>query len=266
MNLKYLLNKTVLITGASSGIGFELAKIFASCGAKLIVVARSQEGLTKAAGALKAQYPDLNITAFAADLSLPDAADGLLARLDSAGIESDILVNDAGFGDGRDFIETPLETLTAMVNTNVVNLTVLTHRILGQMLKKGEGKILNLASTGSFIPGPHLAVYCATKAYVLKLSQALHFELRNTPVTVTALCPGATDTNFARRAGMEDTWLFTKYVMQPDQVALIGFRALMKGRRQVTAGFFNQLQTFMLRFSPVPLTLKLADLILKHRP
>lgn len=270
MMLKTLENKSVLITGASSGIGFELAKCFVESGASVVAVASDMDRLSRAVfelqkAAKKMPGAECRVTAIDCDLGQPGAAERLVSKLAGAGHSVDVLVNDAGFGDGRDFIDTPHGILSEMINTNVLNLTLLTRFLLPGMIERGEGAILNLASTASFVPGPHLAVYCATKAFVLSLSQALWRELAGTGVTVTALCPGGTDTDFARVANMQDTLLFRFLVMQPADVARIGFEAMMKGRRQVTAGNVNRILTALVRLSPVRLTLNLTELILRHR-
>lgn len=240
-------------------------RLAAEADANVLAVASNEERLSRAVFELRRSYRRTRIDSMICDLGQPRAAEKLFHAVESSWVPVDVLINDAGFGDGRDFIETPFEILSEMIDTNVRNLTILTRLLIPGMVERGYGRVLNLASTGSFVPGPHLAVYCATKAYVLSLSQAIWHELAGSGVTVTALCPGATDTDFARAAGMLDTALFRRFVMKPEAVARIGLSAMLKGRRQVTAGTLNRLLTFMVRFSPVRLVLGVTESALRHR-
>jgi short-subunit dehydrogenase len=181
--------RVALITGASSGIGYELAKRFARNNFDLVLVARDGRRLQRVADEL-GQEQKIAATVLARDLSLPGAAAAIAADLHAAGINVDILINNAGFNVYGPFSDTDLEREGAMIHTNVIALTELTKLLLPGMLERRYGKIMNLGSTGSFAPGPFNAVYCATKAYILSFSEALAAELKGTGVTVTALCPG----------------------------------------------------------------------------
>jgi short-subunit dehydrogenase len=234
--------QTALITGASSGIGLELARLFGRDGFGLVLVARNQQRLHALAQELRTAH-HIPVSVILADLDQPGAAIKILEQLEQSHITIDILVNNAGTQVYAPFAEAVGQKLIDLIQVNITALTHLTHLLLPGMIERGQGKILNLGSTGSFVPGPLNAVYCASKAYVLSFSEALAAELDGTGVTVTTLCPGATKTEFATRHGMESVRLFQN-AMAADQVALIGYRALMRGRRTVVAGTANQLQIF----------------------
>jgi short-subunit dehydrogenase len=229
-----------LVTGASSGIGLELARLFARDGFSLVLVARDQTKLASLAQELQSTH-QISVTVLPADLSEPGAAADLVAQIRKQELEVDVLINNAGTQVYGPFVEAETHKLTAMLQVNLTALMQLTHLLLPDMLRRGRGRILNLGSTGSFVPGPLNAVYCATKAFVLSFSEAIAAELDGTGVTVTALCPGATKTEFVTRHGMQAVRIF-KNAMSPDQVARIGYRALMRGERVSIAGRTNQLQ------------------------
>lgn len=240
---------TALITGASSGIGLEFARLLAREGHDLVLVARNELRLQGIAEELRANT-GVEVTVLPADLAQPSAADAIAAALANRGLMVDTLVNNAGFNVYGAFSATDGKRELDMLQVNIVALTRLTKLLLPGMLERGAGRILNVGSTGSFAPGPFDAVYCASKAYVLSFSEALAEELEGTGVTVTALCPGATATEFAERAAMTGTAMFRGRVAAPADVARAGYRALMAGRRVVIPGVRNALMTFSMRLSP----------------
>ncbi len=197
---------TALITGASSGIGLELAKVHAQKGGDLVLVARSQAKLEALKAELESQF-DINVTVLPADLAKPDSAHSLFAQTEAAGIQIDILINNAGFGGHGHFHERALEDEQAMMQVNMVTLTNLTHLYLKGMVERNKGKILNVSSTASFMPGPLQAVYYATKAYVTSFSQAVAEEVREHNISVTALCPGAVATGLLKQE-ISKVWIF----------------------------------------------------------
>jgi uncharacterized protein len=232
-----------LITGASSGIGWELAKLFARDGHHLVLVARNQHKLEELAQELQARH-GIKTKVLVKDLADPAAPVEIVAELQHEAIQIDVLVNNAGTQVYGTFVDVKLQDLLDMIQINLTALTHLTKLLLPGMVERKRGKILNLGSTGSFVPGPLNAVYCATKAYLLSLSEALAAELAGTGVTVTTLCPGATDTAFAPRHGMQKVRFFRK-MMGAAQVAQIGYRALMQQRHLVVAGYGNSLQVLL---------------------
>lgn len=248
---------TVLITGGSSGIGYELARQFAARSARLVLVARGQGGLDQAQAALERDF-NADVTVFANDLSKPEAADELVDALARRGLDVDILVNNAGFATYGNFSDTSWSEERAELQVNVVALTHLTKLLLPPMLARRHGRILNVASTAAFQPGPSMAVYYATKAYVLSFSQALSSELEGTGVTVTALCPGPTRSGFQSRARMQQARLVRRTLMTPDDVARAAYRGLMRGRRLVVPGWQNQLLRFGVWLTPTAITLRVV--------
>ena len=233
-------NSVALITGASSGIGRELARLFAKDGYSLILVARNRPRLESLSRELQSEH-QVQATVIVQDLADPSAPGAIAEQLSHQSIEVDMLVNNAGTQVYGKCVEANLEQQLDMVQVNANALVHLTYLLLPGMIRRGCGRILNVGSTGSFAPGPLNAVYCATKAFVLSFSQAIGAELAGTGVTVTALCPGATETAFITRYGMQDVRLF-RNTMSPVPVAQIGYRALMRGRPLVVAGLRNQLQ------------------------
>jgi len=244
------MNKTALITGASGGIGYELAKFFAKDQHNLVLVARSAPTLTQFANELARQF-GVSAKAIPLDLTAAPAPQFLFDQLRRESIAVDILVNNAGYGVLGEFATIPLEENLGQVQLNIAALTHLTKLFLGPMLERHSGKIMNVASTAGFQPGPLMAVYYATKAYVISFSEALANELSGTGVTVTCLCPGVTDTGFQGRAGTENTRLFkTLRPMDAKTVARDGYRGLMSGKTLVISGFRNWLLAESLRVSP----------------
>lgn len=253
--------RTVLITGATSGIGYELSKLFAKNGYNLVLVARNKQRLGELVQQLSQEF-SVRTESISKDLSEVISPAEIFAELQEKSIHIDILVNNAGFNEYGVFFNTDIQRELQMIQVNLVSLTYLTKLLLPGMLKQKYGKILNVASTGSFVPGPYNAVYCATKAYVLSFSEAIAEELKDTNVTVTALCPGATKTQFAQRAKMEHTKLFSGKVMDAEKVAEVGFDALMRGKASVIAGCANRLTVFFLRFMPRNIVAKMAKNIM----
>jgi len=241
--------ETVLVTGASSGIGLELARCFAADGCRLALVARKGDALEALATELRKAHK-IQAQVFTADLAHPEAPPRLLAHLQSAGIKVDVLVNNAGFGAQGKFADLPLGRQLEMLQVNITSLTHLTGLLLPGMIERRRGGILNVASTAAFQPGPGMAVYYATKAYVLSFSEALAEELSGTGVTVTASCPGPTATNFGAAANMKTLGLVKKISMSAKPVAQISHRAFRRGSVVAITGFRNQFPTFLVRFFP----------------
>jgi len=246
-----------LVTGASKGIGKELARIAAREGHALILSARSKDQLEALAEELRTAHGG-EVVVIVADLTRADAAADLW-RAASAGRRIDILVNNAGLGRNGAFAEAGWARELASINVNITALTELMKRAVVDMLAAGGGQILNLASTAAFMPGPGMAVYHATKSYVLSLSEAVSEELRGTPVSVTALCPGATATHFFADAEMESMALL-RYSKPPsaESVARVGWRAMKAGKRAVVPGAMNKAFAFLPRLVPIPLASRIT--------
>jgi len=241
------MKETALITGASSGIGLDLARLFAKDGCDVVLVARSEGKLRELAAELE-RGGGVTAHVIALDLARPDAAEALVQRLPG---DVDILVNNAGFGVAGPFVETDLAKELEMIQVNIVALTQLTKLLLPKMVARRRGRVLNVASTAAFQPGPLMAVYYATKAYVLSFSEAIADELRDSGVTVTALCPGPTETGFAAVADMTASRLFNvAKPMSSAEVARAGYAAMRRGRRVVVPGVKNKLLTQSIRISP----------------
>jgi short-subunit dehydrogenase len=256
-------SKTALITGATSGIGYELTKLFAGAGFALVLVARDAPRLAKIADDLR-RSSNVSVTVIPKDLANPTAAEEIYRELQSKGVEVDLLVNNAGFNVYGPFWETDAQKELQMMQVHIISLTHLTKLFLPGMLKRQFGRILNVGSTASFATGPGDAVYCASKAYVLSFSEAIAEELRGTGVTVTTLCPGATKTEFAERAHMTDVRMFQGQLWSPAEVAQAGYRALMRGRTSVVVGTANKLMVFSLRFTPRNLVARIGKSILSR--
>ena len=250
--------QTALITGASGGIGYELAKLFAQDGYNLVLVARSGQKLTQIADDFKQKYGTA-AKVIAKDLSIPTSPEEIFTELQQESIKIDVLVNNAGFASYGLFNEIDLTSELQMMQVNVVCLTYLTKLFLKDMVKQGSGRILNLASTAAFQPGPLMAVYYATKAYVLSFSEAIANELEGTGVTVTALCPGPTESGFQQRASMEDSKLVSgQKIMDAETVAKIGYRSLLEGKTVIIPGVKNKILAESVRFTPRKMVTKLV--------
>lgn len=241
--------QTALITGASGGIGLELAKEFAKDGYNLVLVARSKDKLESIAADFAKQY-NISATVIAKDLSKASAPDELYNELKTQGIQIDALVNNAGFATYGKFVEIPLEKELQEMQLNMVTLTHLTKLFAKDMVARKNGKIMNIASTAAFQPGPLMAVYYATKSYVLFLSEALANEFKGTGVTVTVLCPGPTESGFQERAAMQESKLVQGNLMKADDVAAQGYAALKRGQAVIIPGFKNQMLALSPRFMP----------------
>jgi short-subunit dehydrogenase len=256
--------RTALVTGASSGIGHEFTKLLVRDGCDVVLVARDAPRLARIADEIR-DAADVAVTALPKDLAEPGAAVDIVHELHGHGIEVDILINNAGFNAYGPFWETDVHQELRMLQVHVVTLTHLTKLLLPGMMRRRFGRILNVGTTGSFAPGPNDAVYCASKAYVLSFSEALAEELRGTGVTVTALCPGPTRTEFAERAHMADSRLFQGRLSNAEDVARIGYHAMMRGRTSVVVGRANQLMVFSLRFAPRDLVARMSKRLLSRQ-
>jgi uncharacterized protein len=242
--------QTAMITGASGGIGYELAKLFARDHYSLVLVARSADKLSQVASELEKEY-GVTAKTIALDLSDPSAPKFLFDQLQREGISVDILINNAGFGVLGEFAKMAEDEIEGQIRLNIAALTQLTRLFLPAMLARGSGKIMNVASTAAFQPGPLMAVYYASKAYVLSFSEALANEVAGSGVVVSCFCPGATETGFAKRAGNQDSRLFKKLrPMSAAAVARDGYRGLMAGRTLVISGARNWLVAESVRFAP----------------
>jgi hypothetical protein len=249
--------ETVLVTGASSGIGLELARCFAADGCRLILVARKGIALEDLASELRKAHK-IQAQVFTADLAQPDTPNRLLGQLQAAGIKVDVLVNNAGFGAQGRFAELPIGRQLDMLQVNITALTHLTGLLLPGMIERRRGGVLNVASTAAFQPGPGMAVYYATKAFVLSFTEALAEELAGTGVTATAVCPGPTTTNFGHAAGGKFKPIARKVSMTAASVARLGHRAYRSGRVVAITGLRNKIPAFAVRLTPRSLVRKIA--------
>lgn len=246
-----------IVTGASSGIGMEIARQFSAIGHNLVLVARRREKMEALAKDLAARDRGV-VEVVELDLAAPGAAKTLHETVARMNVTVHTLVNNAGYGLRGDFVDLGLEEQVGMIGLNVTALTELTHAFLPDLIKRGQGGILNVASLAAFQPGPHMAVYYATKAYVLSFSEALHEEAKPFGVTVTALCPGATESEFGARAGMTDSLLFRAGRMSAVDVAKIGVEGYRAGHAVVTPGFRNKLTKELNRVLPRALVRKVT--------
>ncbi|MNE27171.1 putative ketoacyl reductase [compost metagenome] len=238
--------KHALITGASSGIGYELAKIFAKENYNLVLVGRNEETLNQTAREIAQFSGSVHTHIIVADLFEPESAQKIYERTQQLGITVNVLVNDAGQGEWGRFAKTDLQREISLVQLNIVSLMSLTKFYLRDMLERGEGKILQLASSVSKAPSPYLAVYAATKAFVLSFTEALAEELKETGVSITALQPDATDTDFFHKAKAENTVTYKERdLYSPEEVALAGYEGLINGEVTVLPGFMNKTQAAM---------------------
>ncbi|WP_394191517.1 SDR family NAD(P)-dependent oxidoreductase [Paenisporosarcina quisquiliarum] len=250
------MKKTALITGATSGLGYEFVQLLAKEQYNLIVVARNEEKLLS----IKSEFPLLNVTTIPMDLSKPGSVRKMVEEIQEKGLQVDVLINNAGFGLLGKFDELNVEKQLEMIQLNISALTELTHAFLPQMKKKKFGQIMNVASTAAFQPGPMMAVYYATKAYVLSFSEALVEELAGTGVTVTTLCPGATKTNFGSVANVEKTKMFSN-AMDATTVAALGYNGMRNGKRVVITGNSNKIGATAAKFLPRSTAAKIAKYV-----
>lgn len=248
--------KVALITGASSGIGREFARIHASNGGDLVIIARREYKLNELKQELEKKHK-VKVKVIVKDLTLPQSPIEIYNEVKDSGIKVDYLVNNAGFGGRGYFHQRPMELDLQMIQVNIVTLTALTRLFLPDFVKRNSGKVLNVSSTAALMPGPLQAVYYASKAYVLSFSNAIAQELHATNVTVTALLPGATETEFAKTSDMSNTLIFAKTV-SPKDVAQAGYDSMLKGELDVIAGVPTPQKVIigMLKFMPKKLMLK----------
>lgn len=244
------MNNTALITGASSGMGLEYARIHASRGGDLVLVALPCEGLSLVKENLEKDY-GVQVMIFESDLSSPTSSQELFNLIESQNISIDYLINNAGFGDFNLFVDSNWERQEKMIKLNVLALVHLTHLFLPGMVKRGRGRILNMASTASFQPGPTMSIYFATKAFVLNFSEALANETQGTGVTITAVCPGSTTTRFNKLAANgKELKKSNKKRPSPNEVANFGYDAMLKGKTIAIHGLKNRFIVFAIRFLP----------------
>jgi short-subunit dehydrogenase len=249
--------KLALVTGASGGIGYELAVILARHGHDLVLVARRADKLAAVAERLELDH-GIRARVIARDLARPEAAAEIHETLAAEGLAVDVLVNNAGFGLLGEFAESDIDQDVEMLRLNAESPTRLIRLLLPSMLERRSGRILNVASTAGLQPGPLMAVYYATKAYLLSLSEALANEVAGTGVTVTALCPGPTETGFSSQAGAEQSRLFKGSTMDARTVAEAGYAALMAGKPMVIPGARNRLLAFGVRVTPRKVVTQIA--------
>lgn len=257
-------HESVLVTGASSGIGRDLARCFAADGCRLVLAARRGGALELLADELRKDHK-IDARVLVVDLARPEAPERILTYLRHHGIKVDVLINNAGIGAQGPFAELPLERQLDMLQINVVALTQLTRLLLPGMIERRRGGILNVTSTAAFQPGPYMAVYYASKAYVLSFTEALAQEIAGSGVTVTALCPGPTNTEFSEAARIKNSLFLRMNRMPARAVAGIGHGAFRRGRVVTVAGWTNRLLTFLIRFAPRSLARKAAAAVNKNR-
>jgi uncharacterized protein len=254
----FLAPRTALITGASSGIGLELAHLFAHDGYRLVLTARSRGALRELGDELQSRH-SVEVRISPKDLAHPSSPVELYQELQEAGIVLDVLVNNAGFGGNGPFLKTDWNNEAEMLQVNLVALTHLTKLFLPQ-IRAREGKLLNVASVAGFLPGPYMAVYYASKAYVVSFTEALAEELIGTGTTVTCLCPGPVQTNFQKRAQTADTSLANNpLLVDVREVARIGYEGMKQGKRLVIPGWKNRAVVESLRLSPRNLVTRMVS-------
>ena len=251
---------TALITGASGGLGEKFAWLLAADHHDLVLVARSKDKLESLASELSKKFA-IHTTVLAHDLAADNAVKALLTELQEKHITVDILINNAGFGSYGPFHKTPWDHEKQLLRVNMEALTELTKALLPGMVQRKNGKVLNIASTAAFTPGPLMAVYYASKAYVMNLSIALHEELRGSGVTVTCLCPGPTKTGFEIGAGMQRSRLFKMKLMDAGEVAAMGYWAMKIGKPLIVSGLRNKLGVFGTRLVPRIVAAKIAKAV-----
>ena len=257
------MKNTALITGASSGLGYEFSKIFAREGYNLVLVARNEKKLLELKNELEEEYK-IEVEVIPKDLKNHDSAKELYEATTEKNIEVEVLVNNAGFGDFGDFINSDLSKQEEMVDVNVKALMQLSHFYLNDMKKRNRGKLLNVASVAAFEPGPLMSVYYATKAFVLSFTEALSVELKDTNIIVSALCPGPTKTGFEKNADTIGRGIFKNLkVSTANYVAEYGYRSLMQGKVIATPGLNNKTLVFSAKIAPRSLVRRISYLIQK---
>lgn len=258
------MNKTALITGSSNGIGYELAKVHAEKGGNLVLVSRSKNKLDELKKELEEKH-NIKVYTIRKDLSVQGSAKEVYDELEQQNIQVNYLINNAGVGCIGLFAESEWERQEKMINLNIISLTHLTRLFLTDMIKQGSGKIMNVASTASFQPGPTMAVYFATKAYVLSFSEALNNEVRGSGLTVTALCPGSTESGFHAAAISDNRQLKSRKLPSSRHIAEYGYRAMMKGKSVAIPGLKNQIMATSIRFLPRSFVVKAARKIQENK-
>lgn len=262
---KNIIKRTALISGASSGIGWELADFFANDGYDLVLIARNLEKLNEKKSFLETKF-GITVKVIAKDLSNTLAPEEIYDELNQSNIDIDVLVNNAGIGDFGEFSKSDWSKLNTVIELNINSLTHLTRLFLPKMIERKSGKILNVSSIGGFEPGPLMAVYYASKAYVLSFSEAISRELKKTGVTVTALCPGPTRTDFARTANYGMSGAFVNlHVADAKSVAKYGYKKMNKGTVVAVHGFFNKLAVFGVKILPRQIVRNTVYKIQKNR-
>ncbi|MEK7818778.1 MAG: SDR family oxidoreductase [Bacteroidota bacterium] len=255
----------VLITGASSGIGFEFARVFASKGNNLVLVARRKNKLLELKKELESNF-NISVSVIPLNLAEPKSSEELFSKLIKNNFVIDVLINNAGFGYYGEFLSKDTLVDEEMINLNILTLTKLTKLIANEMVKRASGKILNIGSTAGFQPGPLMSLYCATKAFVNSFSEALANELKGTCVTVSVLCPGATESEFRIVAGSSNSRIFHKRKIPTSlDVAEFGYKFLMSGKPIAIHGFTNKFLVFSARFTPRRIVVSVAKFFIKSR-
>ncbi|MCK4667418.1 SDR family oxidoreductase [Candidatus Dependentiae bacterium] len=257
------MSETVLITGASGGIGLEFAKQFAEDEYNLVLVARSEDKLKDIKNNFEKEY-NVKVDIIKKDLSLLQSAPELFNEVKDRSLKIDILINNAGFGVYGLFKDVKIEPALDMINLNITAVTYLTKLFLDEMIKNNKGKIMNVASTASFQPGPYMSVYYASKAFVLFFTEALDEELRGTGISVSAFCPGPTETGFQKNADMSGVKTFS-FSMPVEKVVRIGYKQFMRNKRIIIPGFINKLYIFGERFTPRWLVIRFLKSLQKKR-
>lgn len=258
-----LKGRTALVTGASSGLGIDFARELAARGADLVLVARRAEALASLATELKARH-GVQVRVLPADLGVAEARVKLSEELRGAGVAVDLLVNNAGFGVYGNFADTDWARLEQMLQVDVVALTHLSRLFVDGMVARGYGRILQVASTGSFSPSPTYAAYSAAKSYVLSFGIALNNELGGSGVSCTTVCPGVTETDFLKVSGQRRNWYHRSTMMSSASVARSGVRAMLAGRNFIVTGWINALQAFSTRFMPRGLSAVVTRFLMKN--
>jgi len=258
--------KTALITGATRGFGWEFCKLFAKDGHNVIMVARDENQLSEHAQELEKDFPDISVDYFSVDLAQPGAADTLYERVSENDLQVDFLVNNAGVGQQGLFVDNELQKELDIVNLNIVSVVHLTKIFLREMVLRGEGKILQVASIAGMIPMPKLAVYSSTKAFVHFFTEALQDEIKDTGVTMTGLYPGASDTEFFSRAHAEDTRMYQDTPLyEPKEVAIAGYEGLMEGKKKAIPGIMNKIQAGSSNLMPDSLLAKAMSKLMEEK-
>lgn len=246
-----MINKTALITGASKGIGKEFAKIHAAKGGNLVLVARSKECLLQLKSELEEKYKSTLVDVFVKDLTQSESVVELYNKIKEEGIQIDYLINNAGIGEFGLFVDTSWERNAHMIDLNIKTLTQLCHLFLPEMVARKHGKVLNISSVAAFQPGPMMAIYFASKSYVLYLSEALDNEVKGSGVSVTAFCPGPTNTHFMQDSKMNKSKLVENMKLASSHsVALAAYRAMMDAKSVAIYGFWNKVLAFSVRLVP----------------